>query len=239
MRHAFVTGASRGIGRAAASALAAEGLVTWLGFKEREDAARDLASEIARGGGEARPLHVDVASPESCKEAIRTIDSVGPLVAFVHAAGVHEELSMLRGNEAHWRRVVDTNLTSFYSLGVHVARSMMRARGGSVVAIGSVVGRCGLEHSAAYCASKSGLVGLVRSMSRELGRHGIRVNLVSPGWIETDMTRGRPVERVLARIPLSRTGTPEDVAACVRFLCSEGAAYVTGAEIPVAGGLDM
>lgn len=239
-RIALVTGSSRGIGRAVALELAGQGYEVWLNFKNRHGEAGAVREEILTGQGRAELLPCDVSDAKACETQIGArIAARGHVSVFVHCAGVAHESLLLHTSPEKWEQVMSTNLGGFYNLCRVVLKGMIRQRGGSIIAIGSVIGLRGLAGQTAYAASKAGLVGAVRSLAREVGRFNIRVNVVSPGWIETEMTRGRPVEQVLNRIPLGRPGHAEEVAHLVNFLCSAQASYITGADIPVSGGLDM
>lgn len=234
-RSVLVTGGSRGIGAAVCRELARLGFEVWIGYRASEAAAAEVRAQIEQAGGRASLVALDVGDAEGCARRLGelAIDSV------VCAAGVGDTQLMARAQPAHWSHVIQTNLVGFFNVVRPLVKSMIRARTGSVVAIGSVVGRAGLEGAAAYCASKSGLVGAVRALARELGPFGVRANLVAPGWIDSDMTRGRSAEAVVPRIPLGRIGRTDEVARAVAFLCSDAASYITGAVLDVSGGLDM
>jgi 3-oxoacyl-[acyl-carrier protein] reductase len=236
---ALVTGGSRGIGRAVALALAARGYEVWINSRAASESAASVREEIRARDGRAELLPFDVSDPAAAEQALRGAFAERPLAAVVHCAGVIRHALVARMPAGEWNAVLQTNLSGFFNVVQPVVRGMITRRRGAIVALGSVIARGGLEGNAAYCASKSGLLGAARSLAKELGPFGIRVNVVAPGWIETEMTRGRPLDKVLPRIPLGRAGRPEEVAAAVGFLCSDEAAYVTGAVLDVSGGLDM
>ena len=237
---ALGTGASGAIGGAVSMALARQGFEVWLGCRQHEDRAAEIRDRIVSADGTAEVVAFDVADFARCRQTVGAlIEARGPVSVVVHAAAVVRRQLLLRTSPADWSAVMDTNLTGFYNVCLVAVRGMIAQRRGSIVAIGSVVGAHGLEGQTAYSASKAALVGAVRSMSRELGPYDIRANIVSPGWIDAGMNSGRSAEKVLDRIPLRRAGRPEDVADVVSFLCSPASSYVSGAVIPVSGGMDV
>ena len=241
-RIAFVTGASRGIGRACALALSEAGARVVLAARA-VDKLEEVAGEIRAAGREAFTVPIDLAHEASIKEAFsRTAKEFGPVEILVNNAGITRDGLAVRMKRDDWNAVLDTNLTGTFLCIQAVLQSMMRARWGRIVNISSVVGEMGNAGQANYSASKAGLIGLTKSLAQEMGSRGITINAVAPGFVETDMTGALSPElkeKMLANIPLKRIGSPADVAAAVRFLASDGAAYVTGHVLDVNGGLYM
>lgn len=239
---AIVTGASRGIGRGIALDLAQAGARVVC-------AARDLAklnevvSEITAGGGAAEAHVVDVSERSSIEKLVAdTVAAHGRVDALVNNAGITRDQLLLRMKDADWHDVIATNLTSVFVATQAVLKPMLKQRSGSIVNIGSVVGLSGNAGQSNYAAAKAGVVGFSKSIAREVASRGIRVNVVAPGFIETDMTAAMndaAKQAVLANVPLGRTGTAADVAGLVRYLVSDSSAYVTGQVISVCGGFHM
>jgi 3-oxoacyl-[acyl-carrier protein] reductase len=241
-RVALVTGASRGIGESIARRLAAEGAIVLAAARSTAVLDRVVA-DIAKSGGRARVLELDVSEPASIESAMKTaIEEHGQIDVLVNNAGIAEDNLILRMSRDAWDRVLMTNLTGAFLLIQAVVKGMVRRRYGRIVNVTSVVGLMGNAGQANYAAAKAGLVGLTRSVARELGSRNVTCNAVAPGFIATAMTdRMTEVARegLSGQIPLQRLGAPEDVAAAVAFLASEDAAYVTGAVLNVSGGLYM
>jgi 3-oxoacyl-[acyl-carrier protein] reductase len=241
-RTALITGASRGIGRACALDLAKVGVRVALAARQVERL-EEVAAEVRASGGEAFVVAIDMSDSASIKEAIgKTAKEFGRIDILVNNAGITKDGLALRMKPEDWNSVLQTNLTGAFYCIQQVISPMMRERWGRVVNISSVVGEAGNAGQANYVASKAGLIGLTKSLAQELGSRNITVNAVAPGFIETDMTntlRDDQKERITQGIPLGRIGRPEDVAAAVRFLCSDEAGYITGSVIDVNGGMYM
>ncbi|MGQ0619396.1 MAG: 3-oxoacyl-ACP reductase FabG [Panacagrimonas sp.] len=237
---ALVTGASRGIGRAIAERLANEGAKV-IGTATREAGRDSILEWLAPLGGQARVL--DVAQAGACEALIDELGkSVGPISILVNNAGVTRDTLLLRMKDEDWDTVIQTDLTSVFRLSRAVLRGMMKARHGRIVSVGSVVGSMGNPGQANYCAAKAGLIGFSKSLAKEIGSRGITVNVVAPGFIETDMTKGLGDEtraRLLEQVPAGRLGSPQDIASAVAFLASREAGYITGETLHVNGGMHM
>ncbi len=239
---ALVTGASRGIGEAIAKRLASEGATVLAAARSAEALAR-VVSEIEAAGGKAGALALDLSDPASIDAAVKeALAAHGEIHALVNNAGVTEDNLILRMSREAWDRVLSTNLTGVFLLTQAVVKGMVRKRYGRIVNVTSVVGLMGNAGQANYAASKAGLVGLTKSVARELASRNITCNAVAPGFIATAMTEKMTDDakaKMTAQIPLERLGTPEDVAAAVAYLASDEAAYVTGTVVNVSGGLYM
>ncbi|MBS3959436.1 MAG: 3-oxoacyl-ACP reductase FabG [Xanthomonadaceae bacterium] len=237
---ALVTGASRGIGAAIADLLASRG-VTVIGTATTEAGAAAIGERLKPLGGHGRALDVtDGAAVETLVEAIAK--EFGPVSILVNNAGITRDNLLLRMKDEEWDAILDTNLSSIFRTSKAVLRGMMKARRGRIVNIASVIGVTGNAGQANYAAAKAGIIGFSKSMAREIGSRGITVNVVAPGFIETDMTRDLPEEakaRMLADIALGRLGSPRDIAEAVAFLASPAAAYITGETLHVNGGMHM
>lgn len=241
-RIALVTGASRGIGEAIAKRLASEGAAV-VAAARSADALERVVSEIAASGGRAFALPLDLSDSSSIETGVKSaLAAHGEIHVLVNNAGVTEDNLILRMSREAWDRVLSTNLTGAFLLTQAVVKSMVRKRYGRIVNITSVVGLIGNAGQANYAASKAGLIGLTKSVARELASRNITCNAVAPGFIATAMT-GKMTDEARAirsaQIPLERLGAPEDVAAAVAFLASEEASYITGTVINVSGGLYM
>jgi 3-oxoacyl-[acyl-carrier protein] reductase len=236
-----VTGGSRGIGAAVAARLAAEGASVAIGFAGREDAAAAVVSAIEGAGGHACALQGDVSDPAACAALVeRTVSEYGRLDVLVNNAGITRDGLLVRMSDDDWRAVIETNLSGAFYTTRAAARPMMKQRSGSIVNIASVVGMMGNAGQVNYSAAKAGLIGMTKTVARELAGRGVRANAVAPGFIETDMTStlsDAAREGALSMIAMGRMGSADDVAAVVAFLASDDAAYITGQVIAVDGGM--
>ncbi|WP_067931472.1 3-oxoacyl-[acyl-carrier-protein] reductase [Alicyclobacillus kakegawensis] len=239
----IVTGASRGIGRAIAVALASNGGQVVINFAGREMDARETARLVQEAGGQALVEQGDVSQPEQADRLVESaLAAFGRVDVLVNNAGITRDTLLMRMKEEDWQAVLNTNLTGAFHMLRAVARPMMKQRSGRIINVTSVVGMMGNAGQANYASAKAGLIGLTKSAARELAGRGITVNAVAPGLVETDMTAALPAqakEHMLQQIPLGRIGRPEDVAAAVAFLASDAAAYITGQVIAVDGGMAM
>jgi 3-oxoacyl-[acyl-carrier protein] reductase len=234
-RVGFVTGASRGIGRASAQALAEEGVRVAIGYREDKEGA-GAASALCPGSIVVR---IDVTSPESVASAFDEIEkTLGTVEVLVNNAGLRRDGLLMRLKERDWDDVIATNLTGAFRCTKRALPGMLKGRWGRIVSIGSVAGSVGNPGQANYAAAKAGLVGFTKSVAREVASHGVTANVVVPGLVDTAMTLNMPPaqrEKLLERIPMARTGTPEEVAEAVRFCAM--ASYMTGHTITVDGGI--
>ena len=242
-RVALVTGGSRGIGRASAIALAAAGHRVALCYRSDKEGAAETAAAITEAGGEGLPIAADVTDPTALDSAMKEVESAwGPVQILVNNAGVTRDGLLMRMSDEQWSEVLRTNLDgAFYAIR-RATPGMIRGRFGRIINIGSATGFTGSAGQVNYATAKAGLLGLTRSVARELASRNVTCNLVSPGPIATTMLEAASEERVAelkGLVPLNRLGTPEEVGATVAFLCSEAAGYITGAVIPVDGGISM
>lgn len=239
----LVTGGSRGIGRAITVEFAKRGATVVLSYAGNEAAATETVKLVTDAGGKAKAIRFDVADSEACTKAIDdVVKEFGRLDVLVNNAGVAIDGLIMRFKDEDWDKTLDTNLKGAFCLIRAVSRPMMKQRGGAIVNLSSVVGEMGNGGQAAYAASKAGLIGLTKSVAKELSSRNIRVNCVTPGFITTDMTAGLSPElkeKMTAAIPLARIGNAEEVAAAVAFLASDAASYITGEVLKVNGGMYM
>lgn len=242
-RVAVVTGASGALGRAIAAALAREGAAVMAHYGANREAAESLAAAIRDQGGRAGTVQGDLSRADEARRVIEaTVAAFGGLSILVNNAGITRDTLVLRMKEEDWSAVINTNLGGAFHCTKAALREFLRARGGRIINITSVAGQIGTIGQANYAAAKAGLIGLTRSVAREVASRGITVNAVSPGFIDAGMTLQLPAEVVkgyIEQVPLGRAGKPEEVAAAVVFLASDDAAYITGQVLNVDGGLVM
>jgi 3-oxoacyl-[acyl-carrier protein] reductase len=235
---ALVTGASRGIGAAIARSLAADGWPVGVNYRSDEEGAQRVVAEIEEAGGRALAIQADVSDKDAPDELFKTLEAHfgGPVLVLVNNAGVRADALSPQIDDEAWQRVIDTNLSAAFRTTRRALKPMMRARFGRIVNIASVVGQRANPGQANYAASKAGLVALTATVAAEVARRSITVNAVAPGLVQTEMTDGIG-DALLEAVPARRAGTPEEVAACVRFLASDDAAYVNGTTLTVDGGM--
>ncbi|MDK2765529.1 MAG: 3-oxoacyl-ACP reductase FabG [Alteromonas macleodii] len=237
---ALVTGASRGIGKAIATQLAQQG-ATVIGTATSENGAQAISDYLSEFGGKGFALNV--TDKESVDTTIKAINEAhGGIDILVNNAGITRDNLLMRMKDDEWQDIIDTNLTSIFTLSKAILRGMMKKRFGRIVNIGSVVGSAGNAGQANYAAAKAGVIGFSKSMAREVASRGITINVVAPGFIDTDMTKALTddqKEAIFKDIPANRLGEPDEIAATVAFLVSDGAAYITGETIHVNGGMYM
>ncbi len=240
---ALVTGASRGIGKAIAGELASAGAKVYINCSKSADAASEVAENIKKTGGFAEVITFDVSEAEGVKGGVEKIlEAQGRLDIVVNNAGITRDGLLMRMKDEDFDEVMSVNLKGVFLVTRAALRSMVKAKWGRIINITSVVGQGGREGQANYAASKAGIIGFTKSVAREVSKRGITCNAVAPGFIETELTSQmdeKTKSAVLEWIPSGRFGTPAEVAQVVRFLASDGAGYVTGAVVPVNGGLYM
>jgi 3-oxoacyl-[acyl-carrier protein] reductase len=239
---ALVTGASRGIGAAIAASLGAQGAIV-IGTATSESGAQKISARFLEQGIKGKGMVLDVASQESIDALMDTVrEEFGVPLILVNNAGITKDNILMRMKDDEWFDVIDTNLNSIYRLSKACLRGMTKARWGRIINISSVVGAMGNAGQTNYCATKAGVGGFTRSLAKELGPRNITVNAVSPGFIDTDMTKDLPDanrDKILSQVPLGRLGEPEEIAAVVEFLAGDTGAYITGENIHVNGGMYM
>jgi 3-oxoacyl-[acyl-carrier protein] reductase len=234
---ALVTGGSRGIGAAIATALAADGWPVGVNYRSDDVAARDTVARIAGAGGRALAVQGDVTDPAELEGLFAALEGeYGRVLVLVNNAGVRADNLALSLSDGEWSEVLETNLSAVFRATRHALRGMIRERFGRVINIASVIGPRANAGQSNYAAAKAGLIGMTKTIAVEVARRGVTVNAIAPGLIETDMTADLDGE-LLSAVPAKRAGRPEEVAACASFLASERAAYVTGSTLYVDGGL--
>ncbi len=242
-RRALVTGGSRGIGKACALKLAQEGAHVIINYQSNQAAAEKVLAEIKAAGGSGELLAFDVAKTQETQEKLeQVVKSGGAITIVVNNAGITRDGLLARYSEADWDAVLATNLKGAFNVTQALLRGMMKERKGSIINMSSVVGVVGNPGQAAYCAAKAGLIGLTKSMAKELSSRNIRVNAVAPGYIQTEMTDKLTEEQrqaMIKVIPLAREGTADEIAHAVVFLATDDSNYITGQVIQVDGGLGM
>jgi 3-oxoacyl-[acyl-carrier protein] reductase len=240
---AFITGASRGIGKAIAISLAKDGIYVIINYRNNEESAKEVLDEITNLGGNGEIIQGDISNFDESKEVIdKIVQECGKIDIMVNNAGITRDQLLLRMTEEDFDSVINVNLKGTFNCIKNVTRSMMKKRSGKIINIASVVGLSGNIGQSNYAASKAGIIGLTKSVAREFASRGIQVNAVAPGFIETDMTNtlsDQVKDELLKRIPLNKLGKPEDVANVVSFLASDKADYITGQVITVDGGMTI
>ena len=240
MKTALVTGGSRGIGRAIALELGKSCYVA-VGYTSSKDSAEEVVGEIVKSGGEATAVQIDVTSSESIENAFTTIEKeLNGVDILVNNAGITKDNILPRIKEDDWNDVINTNLTGSFKTSQRAIKHMMKNKWGRIVFISSIVGIVGNQGQANYAASKAGLIGLSKSIAKEMGSRSITSNVVAPGYIDTDMTAfltDEQKDNIIEQLSIKRIGKPEDVANIVSFLSSEESEYITGQVIPVDGGI--
>ena len=236
---ALVTGGSRGIGRACALALAKNGFDLAITYVGNDEAANKTVDEIKSLGVKAKAYKFDISDNAACSEAVEQVQTDFERIdVLVNNAGITRDGLFIRMNDENWEAVINTNLNSAFYMTQPISKIMMKQREGCIINMSSIVGVAGNAGQANYSAAKAGLIGLTKSLSKELGSRNIRVNAIAPGFIKTDMTKGLDEEKITSIIPLRRLGEPEDIAKTVKFLACD-ATYITGQVIGVDGGMSI
>ncbi len=240
MKYALVTGGSRGIGRAIALRLAAQGMPVVINYRSNEQAAQATLSEIEAAGGQGELLPFDVASPQEVESAMTQWESQYPddyVAVLVNNAGIRRDNVMIFMQDEEWHQVLDTTLNGFFYLTRRVLKNMLTRRGGRIINIASLSGLKGLPGQTNYSAAKAAIIGATKALAQEVAARKVTVNAIAPGFIATDMTGDLNEQELKKTIPAGRFGKPEEVAALAAFLASDEAAYITGQAISINGGL--
>ncbi|MBN1866401.1 3-oxoacyl-ACP reductase FabG [Candidatus Sumerlaeota bacterium] len=236
-RIALITGASRGLGAAIAVRLARAGYDIWANYRSNHEAAAKVKSEVEALGRTCEILPFDVCDEEGMEAALAPLVEKACPDVLVNNAGFSKDVMMMWMSREEWQSVTDVSLLGFFLVTKQVLTGMLKRRSGRIVNIASTAGQSGLPGQVNYSAAKAGLIGATKALAAEVAKRGVLVNVVAPGFIETDMTEDLPREAILPRIPLGRLGRPEEVASVVEFLCSDAASYITGQVLAVNGGL--
>jgi 3-oxoacyl-[acyl-carrier protein] reductase len=235
---ALVTGAGRGIGRAIALELSRRQIFVYVNFLSDKPSALKTLEKIHTRNGQGDLLQFDVTSPEESRKAVKTIIQERKKIdVLVNNAGIRDDKLLAMMKKESWQKVMDVNLNSFYNVTKPVVKNMLKNRSGRIVNVTSTAGQMGNPGQVNYSASKAGLIGATKALAREVGKRNITINAVAPGFVETRMTKGMDIGRIIDTIPAGRIGKPEDVAYAVAFLCSEKAGYINGQVIGVNGGM--
>lgn len=240
MKYALVTGASRGLGRAIALRLAKDGFSVIINYNRSDDAARQVLDEIEQGGGHAELMRFDVSDAVAVDASIETWETAHPddyISVLVNNAGIRQDNILVFMTDEQWHSVLNTTLDGFFYLTRRVVKGMMTHRNGRIVNVSSVSGLKGMPGQCNYSAAKAGIIGASKALAQEVAKRKVTVNVVAPGFIETDMTQDIPMDEIKRLVPLGRIGKPEEVAALVSFLASDESAYITGEVISINGGV--
>lgn len=240
MEYAMITGASRGLGRAIAIKLAKDGWPVILNYRSNDAAAQQTKDEIVAAGGRAELMRFDVSDGTAVDEAIEAWENAHPddyIAVLVNNAGIRDDSLMVFMRDQQWHKVVETTLNGFFYLTRRLVKNMMTHRNGRIVNISSVSGLKGMPGQGNYSAAKAGLIGASKALAQEVAKRKVTVNVVAPGFVETDMTTDIPADVVKQLVPMGRMGKPEEVAALVSFLASKEASYITGEVISITGGI--
>lgn len=240
MEYALITGASRGLGRAIAIRLAADGWPVILNYRSNDAAAQQVLEEITAQGGQGQLMRFDVADGKAVDKAIEDWEEAHPddyIALLVNNAGIRNDSLMVFMNDEQWHSVLDTTLDGFFYLTRRLVKNMMTHRYGRIINISSVSGVKGMPGQGNYSAAKAGLIGASKALAQEVAKRKVTVNVVAPGFIETDMTTDIPADVVKQLVPMGRMGKPEEVASLVSFLASKEASYITGEVISITGGI--